>query len=90
MDWADKTKREIEAELLIRMDICKANYEHFRIAQEKLIGLARDIEIGTPDGIVVARQANEGARALLDALNHYQAAIKVFTKFITDGVVPRD
>ena len=90
MDWTGKSRAEIEAELLARLDACKASYANLKASQAKLAALVRDIEAGSRDGLLAARQANDGARALIAAASKYQAALRDFTYFIIDGRLPPD
>ena len=90
MDWSGKTREEIESELIARIDGCRAKFTKLKTAQGELLALSRDIEVGTPDGIVSGRRANEGAREMLNAVTEYQAALKQFTDFIINGKIPTD
>jgi hypothetical protein len=90
VDWCGKTREEIEKELMARMDARLATYRQFKASQTELVAMSRDIEVGTPDGIVSGRRANEGALQLLKALAEYQAALKQFTDFIMTGKIPKD
>ena len=90
LDWSSKTREEIENELIARTDACQVIYKQFKAAQSELVAISRDIEAGTPDGIVAGRRANEGAQELLSALAEYQAALKQFTDFIMTGKIPTD
>jgi hypothetical protein len=86
--WHSKTRQEVEAELLARMEACKAEYENVKVAQLELMALCRDIEPGTPDGILTSTRAVDGARALAGALDRYQNAVRQFNSFLLGGEPP--
>ena len=90
MDWARKTRAEIERELTARLNARKAEYETLKATQHDSIGLWRATGTGNPDGILAGRRVNDGARALAAALDRYQKALRLFNDFIIDGKLPED
>ena len=89
MSWTGKTKIEVEAELLGRVDRCRALFEHFRKDLRDASELTY-AAMGSPDGTLAAQQTAAKAMLLRHAQENYMAALKDFSHFILSGTLPAD
>src|SRR5438445_9319206 len=89
MGWMGKTRYEVEAELLGRVDHCRATWEHLHRNLREAGHLTR-AAAGTPDGVLAARQAVTHARLLNQAQENYISALHDFSHFILSGTLPAD
>ena len=89
MGWMGKTRYEVEAELLGRVDQCRATWEYLHGKLREATDLTH-ATVGTSDGTLAARQAVANARLLSQAQESYVAALHDFSHFIISGTLPDD
>jgi len=89
MGWIGKTQYDVEAELLGRVDHCRATWEYLHGKLRESTDLTH-AAAGTSDGALAARQANTNARLLRQAQENYVAALHDFSHFIIGGTLPDD
>ena len=89
MVWMAKNSYEVEAELLGRVDRCRATWEYLHGQLREATDLTH-AAAGTSDGALVARRAVANARLLRQAQESYVAALHDFSHFIISGTMPSD
>jgi hypothetical protein len=87
MGWMGKNKYEVEAELLGRVDQCRATWEYLH-GKLREAGDLTAAAAGTSDGALAAKQAVSHARLLNQAQENYVAALHDFSHFIISGTLP--
>jgi hypothetical protein len=87
MNWMGKTRFEVEAELLGRVDQCRATWKYLH-GKLREAGDLTHAAAGTSDGVLAARQTVSHARLLNQAQENYQTALHNFTQFIISGDLP--
>ena len=84
-----KTRHQIEAELHAALESTRQEYEKYRWGTSKQLDVA-DATLGTPDGMLALRQANQHLKAGRRALQQYRKALQRFNDFFLHGKLPPD
>src|SRR5258705_12103836 len=84
-----KTRYEVEAKLLSRVDCCRATWQHLHQELREATDLTFAV-VGAADGTLATQQAIVKARLFRQAQENYRSALKDFSHFIISGTLPGD